>query len=87
MDELERDNPDLFASAREWIQEGWGYNGDISPLMIAAALEKEALTQDKCVVDGDNAVSFPRRLRHLAAAICYNEGKRLMYHSLAGVNL
>ena len=73
LEHLEKQNTDLFSAAREWITEGWGFEGDITPLMIAAALEKEALTQDECVKAGESDASFPVRLRRLAADIASME--------------
>ncbi len=77
---LEAENEDLFECARDVILNGWEYAGeknDISPLMVAAALEKEAKTQDECVREGVSAASFPVRLRRVAALIASIECSRL----------
>lgn len=64
-------NPDLWAAVQEWIREGWGVSDDmeISALMVAAALEKEARTQDECVKSGESAAEYPKRLRLLAVSL------------------
>ena len=80
MERLRKENEDLFEVSVEWILDGWEYSGereDISPLMIAAALEKEAITQDQCVKEGVSHPSFPVRLRRVAALIASVERSRL----------
>ena len=80
IERLETQNQDLFALARDVILDGWDFSGeraDITPVMIAAALEKEALTQDACVAEGTSDKSFPLLLRRLAAEILSIEAVRL----------
>ena len=77
---LEKQNQDLFALACDVILDGWDFSGeraDITPVMIAAALEKEAIPQDACVAEGTSAKSYPPRLRRLAADILSIEAVRL----------
>jgi hypothetical protein len=68
---FQHEHPDLWSAVQEWIREGWGVNDDveISPLMVAAALEKEAITQDACVAAGESDPSYPVRLRRLAGQL------------------
>jgi hypothetical protein len=82
LNQFRNDEPDLWAAAQEWIGDGWGvcHDVEISALMVAAALEKEALTQDHCVTKGDSDPSFPKRLRQLAIQLALgsvNEMERL----------
>jgi hypothetical protein len=70
--EFREQNDDLYPAAVEWILDGWGYSGDeedITPLMFAAALEKEANSQDGYVARGESDASFPKRLRQLACEL------------------
>ncbi len=71
--EFREQNDDLYPAAVEWILDGWGYSGDeedITPLMFAAALEKEANFQDGYVARGESTdASFPKRLRQLACEL------------------
>ncbi len=70
--------PGLLASAKEWIVEGWGADVKITPLMLAAAIEKGALTQDDHVRCQDEVdPKYPALLRSIAAKIAVLEGYRL----------
>ena len=68
---FQQENPDLWPAVQEWIGDGWGVHEDIeiTPLMVAAALEKEAITQDACVAAGESDPSYPVRLRRLAGQL------------------
>jgi hypothetical protein len=63
---------DIYPNAVEWILEGLGYAGDeeeISALMFAAALQKEASFQDGCVERKESHESYPSRLRRIACEL------------------
>ena len=71
LQQFQAENPDLWPNVEEWIREGWGVTDsvDITALMVAAALQKEADFQDGCVERGESAASYPIRLRHLAGQL------------------
>ena len=68
---FQQENAELWSAVQEWIRDGWGVGDEIeiSPLMVAAALEKEAVTQDSCVAARDSDASYPIRLRQLASQL------------------
>ena len=71
LQQLQQQNPNLWPAVQEWIRDGWGVDDsvEITPLMVAAALEKEANFQDGCVAAGDSNASYPIRLRQLAGQL------------------
>lgn len=77
---IDRVLPGSLQTANEAILDGWGVaeDTDISPAMLATALENEARTQDQCVKDGVSDPSFPTSLRLAAARILLVEHERLM---------
>ena len=77
--QFQEENPDLWPAVKTWVLEGWGVSEDveISPFMVAAALEKEATTQDECVREGTSHPSFPVRLRQYAINLAVEEAERL----------
>ena len=79
LQQFQQEHPDLWPAVQEWIRGGWGVNDDveITALMVAAALEKEAITQDTCVAAGDSDASYPIRLRQLAGQLAKAASVRL----------
>lgn len=69
--------PNLTESAAEWVGEGWQVTVTITPLMLAAALAKEADTQDADAAAGDSHPLYPAHLRQVAATIACLEAARL----------
>lgn len=77
LQQFQDDNAELWVAVQEWIREGWGCNVEITPFMVAAALEKEAATQDRCVAEGVSEASYPIHLRQLATRLAMAEIYRL----------
>ena len=62
---MQHKTPIYGPPSKSGFGEGWGVSDEmeISALMVAAALEKEARTQDECVKSGESAAEYPKRLR------------------------
>lgn len=69
MEELEKKHP-VILNAREWVQEGWGIEGDPTPEQIATALLHEATTADSEIGTGSDTIpDYPIHLRAVAKEI------------------
>ena len=62
-------NHALLQHVQEWIKDGWGLEGEISPEQMMAALLMEARTQDECVKTGDSHPLCPQYLRDVASML------------------
>jgi len=70
--QIEAENADLFASAREWVMDGWGVRHVTpEPEQLAAAMLMEASDQDGNVERGESHASYPKHLRSVAFQILH----------------
>lgn len=72
LEQIEAENADLFAVAREWVMEGWGIRHVTpEPEQLAAAMFMEASDQDDCVKRGESSPEYPQQLREVAFQILF----------------
>lgn len=64
--EFKKKEKALWQNVQEWIREGWQTDINITPLLAAEALLREASTQDQCIVINESDRAYPTHLRKLA---------------------
>lgn len=72
LDTINAENNGIVDAMREWIGEGWGFQGEPYPAQIAAMMLGEADSTDEMIsrgIDKDSSPEYPVWLRELAYQI------------------